>query len=95
MFYGMFGTIITFFVVSIFGLVFNESSFIVYNKFLVSEILLLACVLSATDTVAALSLVKEQHFPKLNSILFGEGIVNDAVSILIFRSVNANVQSSK
>ena len=39
------------------------------------------------DTVAALTLVKEQYYPVLNSILFGEGIFNDAVSILLFRSV--------
>jgi NhaP-type Na+/H+ or K+/H+ antiporter len=53
----------------------------------VSECMLLACILSSTDTVAALTLVKAEHFPKLNSILFGEGIVNDAVSILLFRTI--------
>ena len=31
----------------------------------------LAAVLCATDTVAALTLVKESQFPQLNSILFG------------------------
>jgi len=41
----------------------------------------------ATDTVAALTIVKEKSFPTLNSILFGEGVVNDAVSILLFRAV--------
>jgi len=51
------------------------------------ECLLLACVLSATDTVAAVSIVKETKYPKLNSILFGEGVINDAVSIVIFRAV--------
>lgn len=49
--------------------------------------LLFAAVLSATDTVAALSLVKESLYPQLNSVLFGEGIVNDAISIVIFRSI--------
>ena len=51
------------------------------------ECLLLASVLCATDTVAALTIVKEKQFPTLNSILFGEGVVNDAVSILLFRAV--------
>ena len=51
------------------------------------ECLVLASVLCATDTVAALTIVKEKDFPKLNSILFGEGIVNDAVSILIFETI--------
>jgi NhaP-type Na+/H+ or K+/H+ antiporter len=43
-------------------------------------------VLSATDTVAAVSIVKEQKYPKLNSILFGEGVINDAVSIVLFHA---------
>lgn len=51
------------------------------------ECLLLASVLCATDTVAALTIVKEKNYPTLNSILFGEGVVNDAVSILLFRAV--------
>jgi NhaP-type Na+/H+ or K+/H+ antiporter len=46
------------------------------------------------DTVAALTLVKEQYFPILNSILFGEGIFNDAVSILLFRSVTNYMSQS-
>ena len=51
------------------------------------ECVLLAAVLCATDSVAALAIVKETEFPLLNSILFGEGVVNDAVSILIFSTV--------
>jgi NhaP-type Na+/H+ or K+/H+ antiporter len=47
---------------------------------------LLASVLCATDTVAALTIVKEKRFPTLNSILFGEGVVNDAVAFLLFHA---------
>jgi NhaP-type Na+/H+ or K+/H+ antiporter len=50
---------------------------------------MLACCLSATDTVAAVSIVKEEKYPKLNSILFGEGVINDAVSIVLLHSVNS------
>ena len=50
--------------------------------------MVLASVLCATDTVAALTIVKEKEYPKLNAILFGEGIVNDAVSILIFDTIS-------
>lgn len=49
--------------------------------------MLLATILCATDTVAALTIVKEKTYPTLNSILFGEGVVNDAISILLFRAV--------
>lgn len=49
--------------------------------------MLLSCILCASDSVAALTIIKKKDYPKLNSILFGEGIINDAVSILLFRSV--------
>lgn len=52
-----------------------------------SDMLLFSAVMCATDTVAALSLVKESLYPQLNSVLFGEGIVNDAIAIVIFRSI--------
>ena len=51
------------------------------------ECLVLASVLCATDTVAALTIVKEKEYPQLNAIMFGEGVVNDAVAILIFETV--------
>lgn len=51
------------------------------------EVLLLAALLTSCDEVATLSLIKRERYPKLWSILFGEGVLNDAVSILLFRSV--------
>lgn len=59
------------------------------EKLSISDCMLLACILASTDTVAALTLVKADEYPRLNSILFGEGIVNDAVSILLFNTVKA------
>ena len=53
-----------------------------------------ASVLCATDTVAALAIVREAEFPTLNSILFGEGVVNDAVSILLFQAVETTIEDS-
>jgi NhaP-type Na+/H+ or K+/H+ antiporter len=64
-------------------LVHHESSSII--KFSLKEILLFASVISATDTVAALTFVKEESDPKLFSILFGEGVLNDAVCIVLYR----------
>jgi len=45
--------------------------------------------------VAALAIVKETQFPTLNSILFGEGVVNDAAAILIYQAVVEMILSSK
>ena len=40
-----------------------------------------------SDTVAAVSIIKFDEQPMLFSIVFGEGIVNDAVSIILFNAV--------
>lgn len=66
----------------------NQSSISSSGKqliFSVREILLFASVISATDTVAALTFVKEDTDPKLFSILFGEGVMNDAVCIVLYK----------
>lgn len=88
-FYGVVGTILSFLVIAVMcvlllqtGIFFSDST-----PLAISDMLQFAAVLCATDTVAAVSLVKESQYPKLNSVLFGEGIVNDAIAIVIFRSV--------
>lgn len=86
--------------VSMFGLAYLIITFndIAYSpddiaKLTQGECILLASVLCATDTVAALAIVKEKDFPTLNSILFGEGVVNDAVSILLYRAIEKLIES--
>jgi NhaP-type Na+/H+ or K+/H+ antiporter len=85
--YGFLGTFISFIILAAFAIFFNFNGALPLGNALdVKECLLLACVLSATDTVAAVSIVKEAKYPKLNSILFGEGVINDAVAIVLFRA---------
>lgn len=57
------------------------------NILLGTECVILAIILCANDYVAMLSIIKEEFYPKLNSILFGEGIIKNALSILIFDTV--------
>jgi NhaP-type Na+/H+ or K+/H+ antiporter len=59
----------------------------IFKTLTISEVLLVSSVLCATDTVAAMSLIKPEKYPVLNAVLFGEGIINDAVAIILFRSV--------
>lgn len=66
-------------------LVFLNSFFEVFS---LTEVLMLSSVLCATDTVAANSLIKAEKFPVLNAVLFGEGILNDAVAIILFGTVS-------
>ena len=49
-----------------------------------NNMLLLSSTLTATDTVAVLSLLPKHDFPKIHSIIFGEGLLNDAVAIILF-----------
>lgn len=46
-----------------------------------------SATISATDSVAALTLIDSIKFPKMFSIIFGEGMVNDAVAIILFKVV--------
>ncbi len=45
---------------------------------------MLGVVLSSTDELAALTLIQEDLTPRLYSILFGEGVFNDSLAILLF-----------
>ena len=92
--FGFFGTIISFIVLTTM-IVWLSNLLPLELQFTVKECLLLASILCATDTVAALSIVKEKSFPTLNSILFGEGVVNDAVSILLFRAVEDMIKADE
>ena len=49
-------------------------------------ILLSACLCSI-DTVASEESVDENKYPKLHSIILGEGIFKDCVTIVLFRSI--------
>lgn len=44
-------------------------------------------LLVCTDVVAAISIIKYEEQPKLFSLVFGEGITNDAVCIILFNTV--------
>ena len=45
-------------------------------------------LLCSNDVFAAISLIKPDKKPKLYSLVFGEGITNDAVSIILFNTIH-------
>ena len=49
--------------------------------------MLVSSLLCSSDVIAAISIVKYDEQPKLFSLIFGEGIVNDAVAIILFNTV--------
>lgn len=78
------GTVIGFLLLAGYLVVINH----VFDVLTTTEILILSSVLCATDTVAANSLIKAEKFPVLNAVLFGEGILNDAVAIILYGTVS-------
>ena len=54
--------------------------------------MLFTALLCSSDVVAAVSIVNYEAQPKLYSCIFGEGVFNDIVSIILFNTVN-NLQS--
>lgn len=64
-------------------------------KLTLREILLLCSLMCSSDVVAAVSLIDFQKQPKLFSMVFGEGITNDAVSIILFNTVFKYTGSSE
>lgn len=64
-------------------------------NFSMKDILLFSAVISATDTVAALTFIKEDKDPKLFAILFGEGVLNDAVCIVLYRIIKEFTSSNE
>jgi NhaP-type Na+/H+ or K+/H+ antiporter len=59
------------------------------------DILLLSSLICSSDVIAAMSIVKYDKQPKLFSLIFGEGITNDAVSIILFNTVHSIVHTEE
>ena len=47
----------------------------------------LCSLLCSSDIIAAVTIVNEDEQPKLFSIVLGEGLFNDAVSIVLFQTM--------
>lgn len=52
-------------------------------------LMLFTSLLCSSDVVAAVSIVDYHEQPKLYSCIFGEGVFNDIVSIILFNTVNS------
>lgn len=51
------------------------------------DYLALGVIFSATDSVCTLQVLSQDDTPLLYSLVFGEGVVNDATSVVLFRAV--------
>jgi len=62
----------------------NDSQAVILSTVFIIKFSATIC---ATDSVAALTLIKPLQYPKLFSVIFGEGMINDAVAIILFKVV--------
>jgi len=53
------------------------------------EILSFCSLLCSSDVIAAISMINYNDQPKLFSIVYGEGVFNDIVSIIMFNTVQS------
>ena len=47
----------------------------------------LGVIFAATDSVAVLQVLQQDRMPLLYSLVFGEGVINDATSVALLRAV--------
>lgn len=53
----------------------------------IKDYLALGAIFSATDTVCTLQVLNQDETPLLYSLVFGEGVVNDATSVVLFNAI--------
>ncbi|CAM6127734.1 unnamed protein product [Calypogeia fissa] len=83
--FGVVGVFISFFIIS------AGTSLILphlgLGAFQIKDFLALGVIYSATDSVCVLQVLNQDRTPLLYSLVFGEGVVNDATSVVLFRAV--------
>lgn len=53
------------------------------------DCLALGAIFATTDSVAVIQVLEEDRSPLLFSLVFGEGVINDATSVALLRTVQA------
>ena len=63
-------------------------------KWTLEKVIQLASILVTTDTLAPLALIDSGKYPDLFTVLFGEGVMNDAVGLVIFKIVEGSTEGT-
>lgn len=84
--FGAVGTFISFAIVSAGAMLLFKKFDI--GPFEIGDYLAIGTIFSATDSVCTLQILSQDETPLLYSLVFGEGVVNDATSIVLFNAVH-------
>ncbi|XP_022884401.1 sodium/hydrogen exchanger 1-like isoform X2 [Olea europaea var. sylvestris] len=56
----------------------------------ISDYLAICAIFAATDSVCTLQVLSQDETPLLYSLVFGEGVVNDATSVVLFNAIQSS-----
>uniref|UniRef100_A0A7N0UEI1 Cation/H+ exchanger transmembrane domain-containing protein n=1 Tax=Kalanchoe fedtschenkoi TaxID=63787 RepID=A0A7N0UEI1_KALFE len=85
MMFGAIGTLISFTIVSFGAMHFFEKWNL--GSLTTGDYLAIGSIFSATDSVCTLQVLNQDETPLLYSLVFGEGVVNDATSVVLFNAI--------
>ncbi|KAL4310307.1 hypothetical protein GQ457_01G031030 [Hibiscus cannabinus] len=87
MLFGAVGTLISFAIVSVGAI----EIFKIMNieDLQIGDYLAIGAIFSATDSVCTLQVLNQDETPLLYSLVFGEGVVNDATSVVLFNAIQS------
>ncbi|KAG9147328.1 hypothetical protein Leryth_020582 [Lithospermum erythrorhizon] len=83
--FGVVGTMISFTIISLGAISFFKRMNI--GSLELGDFLAIGAIFSATDSVCTLQVLSQDETPLLYSLVFGEGVVNDATSVVLFNAV--------
>lgn len=85
MLFGAVGTLISFVIISL-GAYYSFGKLSV-GQLDIGDFLAIGAIFSATDSVCTLQVLNQDETPLLYSLVFGEGVVNDATSVVLFNAI--------
>ncbi|KAI5650665.1 hypothetical protein M9H77_36670 [Catharanthus roseus] len=85
MLFGAVGTLISFVIISLGAIsIFQKMDL---HPLKIGDYLAIGAIFAATDSVCTLQVLNQDETPLLYSLVFGEGVVNDATSVVLFNAV--------
>ncbi|XP_074311504.1 sodium/hydrogen exchanger 2-like [Silene latifolia] len=83
--FGALGTLVSFFIISLGAMELFKTLDIGFLE--LGDYLAIGAIFAATDSVCTLQVLNQDETPLLYSLVFGEGVVNDATSVVLFNAI--------
>ncbi|XP_042030183.1 sodium/hydrogen exchanger 1-like [Salvia splendens] len=84
MMFGAIGTLVSFSIISLGAITIFEKMDLGLE---IGDYLAIGAIFAATDSVCTLQVLSQDETPLLYSLVFGEGVVNDATSVVLFNAI--------